>query len=73
MTIHEFKNLWEVDTPQGYGRAILLESKDNDYYWTVVLADSLAIVTFPQNKIRICRHYSLGLKFTEDDLRVVLK
>lgn len=71
--IHEFKNLWEVDTPQGYGRAILLESKDNDYYWTVVLADSLAVVTFPQNKIRICRHYSLNLKFSEEEMTVVLK
>lgn len=69
---HEFKNIWEVETPLGWGKAILIESKDNDYYWTVVLADSGAFVTFPQNKIKACRNYSLGINFTDSDMKRVL-
>ncbi len=68
----ELNNLWEVETPLGEGRDILIESKDNDYYWTIVLFDSKALVTFPQNKIKICRHYTLGIKFSDLELKNVI-
>jgi hypothetical protein len=41
-------------------------------YWTVVLADSLAIVTFPQSKIKMSRHYSLSLGFSDADMNRIV-
>jgi hypothetical protein len=69
----ELANHLEVETPLGKGRAILLESKDNDYYWTVILEESCALVTFPQNRLKIRRNYSLGIgQFTVDEMKDIL-
>lgn len=70
--IHELKHHWDVDTPLGCGRAIMIEDTHQDYFWTVVLEDG-AVVTFPQNKIRVSRHYSYGVAFTDAQMRGILK
>lgn len=70
--IHEFDKFLQVDTPLGRGHAIMIESGDNDYYWTVVLFDTLALVTFKQHQIRASRNYSLGWGITDDDMKEIL-
>jgi hypothetical protein len=71
--MYELQNHLEVETPLGNGKAILIESKDNDYYWTVVLFDSCAIVTFQQNQIKVVRNYSLGWgKFAADEMKNII-
>lgn len=70
---HEFDDPIEVDTPLGRGRAILIFSSNHDNYWTVILSDSLAIVDFPQKKIRACRSYTAGLKMTDKEMKAIVK
>lgn len=72
MTFLEFRNLWDVSTPLGDGKAIFVESKDNDYYWNVVLNASGALVAFPQAKVRIRRAYSMGVAMSDEQMRRVL-
>ena len=55
---HEFHEPIAVETELGTGRAILVERTQHDYRWTVAMDDTQAIITFPQNKIRICRSYT---------------
>lgn len=62
----------DVDTPLGWGKAFMIESRDNDYYWNVVLADTGAVVCFPQNKIKWCRHYTFGINFNDQQMREVI-
>jgi len=70
---HEFDDPIEVDTPLGRGRAILIFSSNHDNYWTVILSDNLAIVDFPQKKIRACRSYTAGLKLTDEEMKAIVK
>jgi hypothetical protein len=60
-----------VITPLGEGYAILVEINNHDQWWTVIL-DNGALVTFPQNKLRVCRSYthSRGL-FTEEMKKII--
>lgn len=71
--MHELQNMLEVETPMGWGHAILVESANHDTLWTVVLADTLAIVTFKQNQLKVCRNYSNGWNFPDAELLKVLK
>jgi hypothetical protein len=70
--VHELRNMLEVDTPLGWGHAILVADADQDTFWTVVLADSGAIVTFRQNQITACRNYTNGWKFSDAELRKIV-
>jgi hypothetical protein len=70
--IHEFDTLIEVDTPLGRGRAIFLESADHDYFWTVVLNETRAIVTFQQKQILATRNYTYQWGFTDEDMKNIL-
>lgn len=70
---HEFEDPIEVDTPLGRGRAILIFSSNHDNYWTVVLSDTLAIVDFPQKKIRACRNYTAGLNMSDAEMNRAIK
>lgn len=70
--IHEFTKLVEVETPLGRGKAIFMQSTDHDYFWTVILDDSCAIVTFRQHQLKAVRNYSLGWGMTDDDMKKVL-
>ena len=73
MTLLEFTNYLEVDTPLGKGTAFMIKSRDNDYYWNVVLTESLAIVAFRQNQLKMVRNYSMGWGFSDDQMRKIIK
>lgn len=69
---HELQSKLEVDTPLGKGVAFLIQSGDNDYYWTCVLKETRAIVTFKQQEILVTRHFTFKWGFTNDDMRQIL-
>lgn len=71
--MYELTNMLEVDTPLGRGTAILIDDGNHDYYWTVVLNDSRAIVTFRQHQIKVTRNYSNGWGMSDEDMGEVLK
>lgn len=71
--MYELKNLLEVETPFGRGKAFLIESADNDYYWTVILDDSCAIMTLRQNQITAVRNYTMGWGMTDKEMAEILK
>lgn len=73
MSFHEFYEPIPVETPLGLGRAILVERTPHDYWWTVALDDSQALVTFCQNKLRICRSYSQERGISDDEMREIVK
>lgn len=69
----ELRNLLEVETPLGRGIAILVSDVDHDTFWTVVLNDTRAIVTFRQHQLLAVRNYTMGWGMSDDDMREVLK
>jgi hypothetical protein len=71
--IYEFHEPIEVETPIGKGRALFVERTPHDYWWTVALNDSAALVTFPQNKIRITRSYTQGRGISDEEMRKIVK
>lgn len=58
--IHEFHERIYVDTPLGRGRAILVETGNEEHYWTVEIIETHALVTFRQHKVRIRANYTEG-------------
>ena len=67
----ELKDPIEVITPLGKGRALFIEYTAHDYYWTIAL-ENCALVTFPQNKLRICRSYTHGRSVTDDEMMQII-
>jgi len=53
----QLTELIPMKTPLGDGYAIMLEANGHDYYWTIALENG-ALITFTQDKIRICRSYT---------------
>jgi hypothetical protein len=70
---HELEKYKIVETPLGRGTAFLIESSDDDYFWTVILDDSCAIVTFRQNQLKVCRNYSMGWGFSDAEMLAIIK
>jgi len=68
----EFRNLIDVETPLGKGIAFMLESKDNDYYWNVVLTETRTVVCFRQQQIQIGKNYSLGWGISDAQMATIL-
>jgi hypothetical protein len=73
VSIHELQNFIPVDTPLGRGDAILIEDADNTYYWTVVLHETRALVTFEQPQLKVTRNYTAGWGFSHEDMRDIIK
>ena len=71
--IHEFYEPIPVDTPRGSGRALFVERTPHDYYWTVAIDENQAIVTFCQNKLRICRSYTHERGIDDLQMREIIK
>lgn len=69
---HEFHEPVAVTTPLGAGRALLVERTQHDYFWTVAMDDTQALVTFPQNKLRICRSYTQERGISDDEMRTII-
>lgn len=51
---------------------MLIEPGEHDTYWTVVL-DNQAVVTFPQEEIRISRSYTHGRGINHSQMRKIMK
>jgi predicted NAD-dependent protein-ADP-ribosyltransferase YbiA (DUF1768 family) len=73
VSFYEFYEPIVVDTPLGTGRAILIERTPQDYWWTVALDDSQAIVTFSQNKLRICRSYTHERGISDEQMKEIVR
>jgi hypothetical protein len=71
--IYEFHEPIEVETPLGKGRALFVERTPHDYFWTVALADSQALVTFCQDKLRICKSYTHERGISDQQMREIIK
>lgn len=68
----ELRELISVNTPLGHGYAMLIEPGEHDTYWTVVL-DNQAVVTFPQEEIRISRSYTHGRGINHSQMRKIIR
>lgn len=73
MSLLELESLLEVETPLGRGKAFLIESSDHDYFWTVVLDDSCAIITFRQHQLKVVRNYSYGWGITDTEMGEIIE
>ena len=62
-----------VDTPLGPGKVLFVELEGEDNFWSVALADTQAIVTLPQNKVRICRNYTHERGIDDVEMREIIR
>ena len=69
----EFRAPIPVETPLGRGYALFVEADAYVQYWTVVLDESAAFVTFRQSLIRAQNSYTHGRGITDDDMRDIVK
>lgn len=63
--------LW-LDTPLGPGRAILYTDDGDDFYWTVMLTESKAIVQFRNETVRAANSYTLGRGITDERMKAII-
>lgn len=73
MGVIELRARIAMDTPLGRGYALLVETNAEDQWWTVALAETRALVTFQQSKIRVARSYGYGIGMTDEDMLKVLR
>lgn len=71
MSVIQLQSLIPMKTPLGDGYAIFLETDAHDYYWTIAL-DNGAIVTFTQDKLRICNSYTHGRGITDEKMKNII-
>ena len=64
----QLRELIPVETPLGRGYAIMVELCAHDNWWTVALQNG-AIVTFAQDRIRICNSYTHGRGVSDRRMR----
>lgn len=62
-----------VETPLGDGYAVLVETGGDDQLWTVIISNSRAFVTFPQNKLRAKRSYTHGRDLNDAQMLEILE
>jgi hypothetical protein len=60
-----------METPLGRGYAIMVDRSAHDYYWTVAL-DNQALVTFTQDRVRICRSYTHRRGLPDEEMRRIV-
>jgi hypothetical protein len=68
----QLDELIPVETPLGFGYALIFEGCEHDNYWTVAL-DNGALVTFTQDKIRVSRSYTHGRGISDAEMREIVK
>lgn len=61
-----------VETPLGFGYAIIFETGDFDNYWTVALENG-ALVTFTQDKIRVSRDYTHRRGISDKEMKKIVR
>ena len=62
-----------VETPLGPGMAIFFETGEDDNWWTILLNDSCAFVTFRQSEIRGKRCYTMKRGISDDEMRNIIR
>ena len=68
----QLSELIPVETPLGFGYAIIFETGEHDNYWTVGLENG-ALVTFTQDKLRLSRSYTHGRGISDDQMKKIVK
>jgi hypothetical protein len=71
MSLLQLTELIPVETPLGDGYAILIESGGHDIYWTVALHNK-ALVTFTQDRIRICSSYTHRRGIDDERMKLIV-
>ena len=71
--VHEFVTPIPVDTEQGPGYALFVEVDNHVQYWTIVLTESRAFMTLPQDQIFAACSYTHGRGITHEKMREILK
>ena len=61
-----------VETPLGRGYAIVLETGPDDSFWTVILNDTRAFVTFRQRELRAARCYTYGRGVSDEQMKDII-
>ncbi len=69
----EFRTPIPVETPLGRGYALFVETDNHVQYWTVVLNDTCAFVTFRQDTIRAQKSYTHGRGMGHDEMREAIR
>ena len=70
-TLLQLSELIPVKTLLGDGHAIIFEAGEHDNYWTVALNNG-AIVTFKQDKIRMCRSYTHDRGISDIEMKEII-
>lgn len=60
-----------VETPLGFGYALIFETGEHDNYWTVAL-ESGALVTFTQDRIRVSRDYTHRRGISDEEMKRIV-
>lgn len=71
IVIHEFASQPHVETPLGHGLAVFVVVGPADHQWTVAL-DNGALVTFPQERIRLSDCYTAGRGISDAKMREIV-
>ena len=66
----QLDELIPVETPLGFGYAIIFETGEHDNYWTVALENG-ALVTFTQDRIRVSRDYTHGRGISDEEMKKI--
>lgn len=69
----QLKDLIPMTTPLGPGWAIILEARAHDYFWTVALDETGALVTFTQDQVRIANSYTHHRGIDHARMREIIK
>lgn len=73
MSTLELKELIPVNTPLGKGYCFIIEQRNHDVYWKVILTEGCGLVDFRQEKIRVCRSYTHERGITDKQMRKIVK
>lgn len=67
----QLDELIPVETPLGFGYAIIFETGEYDNYWTVALENG-ALVTFTQDRIKVSRDYTHRRGISDEQMREII-
>lgn len=71
MAAIQLNEMIPVQTPLGFGYAIIFETCEHDNYWTVGLENG-ALVTFTQDKVRLSRSYTHGRGISDAEMKEIV-
>lgn len=71
MTVSFTPELIPVETPLGFGYALIFETGEHDNYWTVALENG-ALVTFTQDRIRVSRDYTHRRGISDEEMQKIV-